>query len=87
MSGSDLSTLKDELRGIIEDIQRLQVDLGEEQQPDAKTNIQEKITHAEKSKEELRSKILETIEADCLSEQEFRRGKTTHDQISLLPTM
>ena len=69
MSGSDLSTLKDELRGIIEDIQRLQVDLGEEQQPDAKTNIQEKITHAEKSKEELRSKILETIEADCLSEK------------------
>ena len=69
MSGSDFSTLKDELRGIIEDIQRLQVDLGEEQQPDAKTNIQEKITHAEKSKEELRSKILETIEADCLSEK------------------
>ncbi len=70
MSGSDLTKLRHELKGILEGIQKLKIDLEKTDNQPRKTEIEQQITQAETSKTELKEKIMDTIEADCLLDQD-----------------
>ena len=62
--------MKEELKGINEDINNLRLSLDSEDDTDKKTEIQERINEAETARSLLKTKLVDAIETDCLSNKD-----------------
>ena len=65
-----IARMKEELKGINEDINNLRLSLDSEDDTDKKTEIQERINEAETARSLLKTKLVDAIETDCLSNKD-----------------
>ena len=82
-----IASLKKELRGILEDIREHKVNLDQsENDENKKTEIQGKIDAAETAKTQLKTRLLEAIETDCLSSKDEEIAPTVDTKSDAAPS-
>lgn len=79
-------TMKKELRGILEDIRKLKVNLESEGDENKKTEMQGKIDAAETAKTELKTRLLDAIETDCLNSKDEEIAPTVDSKSVATPS-
>lgn len=78
--------MKKELKGILEDIKELTLNLESEDDETKKIEIQGKIDAAETSRTQLKTRLVEAIEIDCLSSKDEEGAPTVDSKSVALPS-